>query len=430
MRSPDPRRLFLAAVLALATTGVAFSIRGDILDALRADLHLTRQQAGILLGPAFWGNTLAVIVGGALVDWLGMRRLLFVAFFGYVYAVGAIVFAPLPEAAVTPFYAGSGFLVVYSGMAALGMCQGLVEGVINPLSTALYPNDKTRRMNILHAWWPGGLIVGGCAAYAVTRALGLDAPGLAAAQATAGWKLKLGLVLVPAVAFAMLVRGQEFPETERVAAGVPAREMFREAVRPGFLLLFGCMWLAAATEVGSDQWISSLITQLTGMQGILILVYTAGIVFALRLFGSGISHRISPPAILTASAVLSFAGLLALAAVTSPLTAFVAATIFGAGKTFFWPVMLGMTAERFPKGGALLLAILGGAGNLAIAFILPVMGRWYDERGAAAAFGSMAALPAGLTVVFAAVWFWFRAKGGYRRVELEPAKEAGGTAAR
>lgn len=425
MRNPDPRRLFLASVFALIATGVAFSIRGDILDALTADLHLTRQQAGILLGPAFWGNTLAVIAGGALVDWLGMRRLLYVAFLGYVYSVAAILLAPLPEAAVTPFYADPGFLIVYSGMAALGMCQGLVEGVINPLCTALYPGDKTRRMNILHAWWPGGLIAGGLAAYAITRIMGLDAPGLPASLATTGWKLKLALVLVPAVIFALLIRRQHFPQTERVAAGVTAREMFREAVRPAFLLLFACMWLTAATEVGSDQWIASLITRLTGMQGILILVYTAGIVFALRFFGSGLSRRFSPPAILTGSAVLSCAGLLALASVTTPFTAFIAATVFGLGKTYFWPVMLGMTAERFPKGGALLLAIMGGAGNLAIAFILPVMGQWYDHHGAAAAFRSMAALPAVLTVVFALLWLSFRAAGGYRPVVLEHAAAAG-----
>ncbi len=424
MRSPDPRRLFLACVLALTTTGVAFSIRGDILDALTSDLHLTRQQAGILLGPAFWGNTVSVIAGGALVDWLGMRRLLYVAFCGYIYAIGAILLAPLPHSAVTPFYTGTGFLVVYSGMLALGMCQGLVEAVINPLCTALYPNDKTRRMNILHAWWPGGLILGGLAAYAMTRAMGLDAPDLPAGVASAGWRLKLGLVLAPAVAFAILLRGQRFPETERVAAGVPAREMFSEAMRPAFLLLFVCMWMTAATEVGSDQWIASLITRLTGMQGILILVYTAGIVFALRFFGSGLSHRFAPPAILTGSAVLSCAGLLALASVTSPLTAFLAATIFGVGKTFFWPVMLGMTAERFPKGGALLLAIMGGAGNLAIAFMLPMMGHWYDDQGAAAAFRYVAVLPAVLTLIFGGLWLWFRGKGGYRPVKLERADAA------
>jgi MFS family permease len=160
----NPRRLFLASCLALITTAVAFSVRGDILDVLAADLRITKQQTGILLGPAFWGNTLAVILGGALVDFLGMKRLLYGAFLGYVYAVSAILLAPRPAAPVDPFYSDPGFLLVYSGMLALGMCQGLVEGVINPLCTALYPEEKTLRMNVLHAWWPGGMIAGGLAA--------------------------------------------------------------------------------------------------------------------------------------------------------------------------------------------------------------------------------------------------------------------------
>jgi MFS family permease len=419
MRPVNPQRLFLASVLALVTTGVAFSIRGDILDALTADLHLTRKQTGILLSPAFWGNTLAVILGGALVDFLGMRRLLYVAFAGYVYAISAILLAPYPTAAVTPFYSDPGFLLVYSGMLSLGICQGLVEGVINPLCTAVYHADKTRRMNILHAWWPGGLIIGGLAAFALTRALSLDAPGISPAAATFGWKLKLSLILIPAAAFAIIIRREQFPETERVAAGIGSREMFAEALRPMFLVLFACMWLTAATEIGPDQWIGSLITRLTGMQGILILIYTAGIVFVLRFFGGALAHRFSPPGLLAISSVLSCIGLLALSAVTTPSAAFAAATIFGAGKTFFWPVMLGITAERFPKGGALLLAMMGGAGNLAIAFILPVMGGWYDEQGAAAAFRYVAVLPAVLTVVFGVLYFRFRNEGGYRAIRLE-----------
>lgn len=401
-----PARLFLAAVLALVTTGVAFSIRGDILDVLTEGLHITRRQAGVLLGPAFWGNTLAVILGGALVDFLGMRRLLLVAFGGYVFAVSAIVWAPRPGAPVEPFYSDPGFLLVYAGMLALGVCQGLVEGVINPLCTALYPGEKTRRMNILHAWWPGGMILGGLAAYAITVATPF------------GWRLKLALILVPAVAYVWLMRGERFPETERVAAGVGTREMFGEALRPMFLLMFATMWLTAATEIGPDQWVSSVITQLTGMQGILILVYTAGIVFALRFFGGGLAHRFSPPGLLAMSSVLSCAGLVALSGVTSPGTAFLAATVFGVGKAFFWPVQLGMTAERFPKGGALLLAVMGGAGNLAIAFILPMMGEWYDAQGAAAAFRYVAVLPAVLGVVFGGMWWGFRRRGGYRAVVL------------
>jgi len=425
MNPINPRRLFLASCLALITTAVAFSIRGDILDALTADLYISKQQAGILLSPAFWGNTLAVILGGALVDFLGMRRLLYVSFLGYVYAVLAILFAPRPPGPVAPFYSDPGFLLVYSGMLALGMCQGLVEGVINPLCTALYPDQKTHRMNVLHAWWPGGMIAGGLVAYVITRVMGLDAAGLPASLATLGWRIKLATVLVPAVGFVMLLRGQQFPRTERVAAGVPARDMFREALRPMFLLWFACMWLTAATEIGPDQWVGSLITRLAGMQGILILVYTAGIMFVLRFFGGTLARRLSPPGLLTLSALLSGLGLLALSNVSTPLHAFAAATVFGVGKTFFWPVMLGVTAERFPKGGALLLAIIGGAGNLSIAFILPVMGGWYDSEGAAAAFRHVAVLPAILTVVFGALYFHFRSRGGYRAIKLEKSVEGG-----
>lgn len=426
MNPINPRRLFAASCLALITTAVAFSIRGDILDALTADLQLTRQQAGILLGPAFWGNTLAVIIGGSVVDFLGMRRLLYVAFLGYVYAVAAIVFAPRPEAPAAVFYADPGFLLVYSGMLALGVCQGLVEGVINPLCTAIYPGEKTKRMNILHSWWPGGMIIGGLIAYGMTRVMGLDGPNAAASWVTFGWQAKLAVVLIPAVGFALLIRGQQFPVTERVAAGVSTSQMFRQTLQPMFLLLFACMWLTAATEIGPDQWVGSLITNLAGMHGILILVYTAGIMFLLRFFGGSLPHKLSPPGILTLSAALSAAGLWALSNVSTPAQAFAAATVFGVGKTFFWPVMLGVTAERFPKGGALLLAIIGGAGNLSIAFILPIMGAWYDNEGAAAAFRYVAILPLVLTVVFGGLFLYYKSQGGYKAIHLEQKGAASG----
>jgi len=422
MKPIHPRRLFIASCLALITTAMAFSIRGDILDALTADLHLNRQQAGILLGPAFWGNTLAVIIGGSIVDFIGMRRLLYAAFLGYVYAVLAIVFAPLPAVAAPVFYADPGFVFVYSGMLALGVCQGLVEGVINPLCTAIYPDQKTQRMNVLHSWWPGGMIVGGLIAYGITRAMVLDGTDVTARLATTGWQVKLAVVLVPAVGFASMIRGQQFPETERVAAGIPTGQMFRQALRPMFLLLFVCMWMTAATEIGPDQWVGSLITNMAGMHGILILVYTAGIMFLLRFFGGSLPRKLSPPGILTLSAALSAAGLWALSNVSTPPQAFAAATVFGAGKAFFWPVMLGVTAERFPKGGALLLAIIGGAGNLSIAFILPFMGRWYDNEGPAAAFRYVAVLPVILTLVFGGLFLHYRAQGGYKAIRLD--KEA------
>ena len=144
----------------------------------------------------------------------------------------------------------------------------------------------------------------------------------------------------------------------------------------------------------------------------------AGIMFALRFFGGPLINRFSPMAVLTASALLSAAGLFALSSVATPFQAFLAATVFGVGKTYFWPLMLGVTSERFPKGGALLLAIMGGTGTLSVAFILPIMGGWYDHHGAAAAFRYVGILPVLLAGVFGALFFYFQSRGGYRAVQL------------
>lgn len=401
---------------------MVFSIRGDILDALSSDFHLTKQQTGIILSPAFWGFTLSILVGGSLVDFFGMRRLLALSGWGYVAAISAIVFAPRPSAPAEPFYSNPGFLILYGGMLLLGLSQGLVEGVINPLIATLYPEEKTHKLNVLHAWWPGGLIIGGLTAYALTKLFGLDQPGLDPSKMTLGWQVKLATILIPAAGYLLLIRGQQFPATERVAAGVSNRQMLRETMRPMFLLLWLTMWMTAATELGPDQWVGSLITRLTGMQGILILVYTAGLMFVLRFFGGPMAHRFSPFGLLCLSAILSAAGLFGLSMVETPAQAFVAATLFGVGKTYFWPTMLGVTSELFPRGGALLLAIMGGTGNLATAFVLPVMGGWYDTAGASAAFRYVSVLPVICTVIFAALFVHFRRQGGYRAVSLTHAE--------
>ena len=86
--------------------------------------------------------------------------------------------------------------------------------------------------------------------------------------------------------------------------------------------------------------------------------------------------------------------------------------------------MLGVTSERFPAGGALLLAIMGGAGNLSVALILPLMGKIYDLRGPQLALRYVTLLPVILMVVFTAIWLSDRAKGGYRTVELAAGRGA------
>lgn len=405
-----PRRLFAASCIALITTSMVFSIRGDILDSLGADFRLTKEQLGLILGPAFWGFTLSILIGGSLVDFFGMRRLLLLSAAGYLFAPLAIIFAPRHQ--------GS-FGLLYGAMLVLGLSQGLVEGVINPLCATMFPNEKTRRMNILHAWWPGGLIIGGLASYAITKVLGLDAGVVPPEIRTFGWQIKLALISVPALIYTAMIWREQFPPTERAAAGVSNGDMARELLKPMFILWWLCMWMTASTELGPDQWVGSVITNLAGMQGILILVYTAGLMFLLRFFGGGLTQGMSPMVVLTASAILSGIGLYWLSTVNSPAQAFLAATVFGVGKTYFWPLMLGVTSERFPKGGPLALAVMGGTGNLAVAFILPMMGSWYDQFGASAAFRYVAILPVVLTAIFAGLYFYYRAQGGYRAVRLQ-----------
>src|SRR5690349_11940075 len=167
-------RLFFISCLALITTAVAFSMRGDALDGMRADFFLSNEQVGLALSPAFWGNTIAVLIGGAIADYLGMKRLLQLSSIGYIAAPLLIMFAPRPAAAVAPYYSDAGFQCLFGGMLLLGLSQGLVEAASNPLIAALYAQETTHRFSLLHAWWPGGLILGGLLAYALTKMMGLD----------------------------------------------------------------------------------------------------------------------------------------------------------------------------------------------------------------------------------------------------------------
>jgi MFS family permease len=372
---------------------------------------------GAILSPAFWGFTLSIIIGGSLVDWLGMRNLLLGSSVGYIVSILVILFAPRPTGPVDSLFAHTGTFILYTGMLVIGLAQGLVEAVINPLIATIYSNEKTHKLNVLHAWWPGGLVVGGLTAYAITKALGLE--GATGEALTFGWQVKLGVVILPALVFGAMIVGQRFPPTERIAAGVSTGEMVREMWRPMFLLWFVLMWMTAATELGPDQWMPSVMGQVAGIQGILFLVYTAGMMFVLRFFGGALAHRFSPMGLLALCSILSAVGLYALSYATTPLLAFGAATIFGVGKTYFWPTMLAVTSERFPRGGPLLLAIVGGAGMLSVSLILPLMGRWYDEHGAAAAFRYTAVIPVILTVIFGALFFYYRSRGGYKAVALD-----------
>src|SRR5581483_11542974 len=147
---------------------------------------------------------------------------------------------------------------------------------INPLVVTIYSNEKTKRLNMLHAWWPGGLIIGGLVALGLTLYF------------QASWQIKLALVMVPAVAYLVLALSLEYPPTERVTSNVSTADMWKQIGQPLFLLFWICMWMTAAAELGPDQWFPTVMGRLVPQlnpsagSGILFLVYTAGLMFIVR----------------------------------------------------------------------------------------------------------------------------------------------------
>ena len=403
------QRLFVASCISLVTTSMVFAIRGDVAEPMRLAFQLTNEQLGLIFSPAFWAFTIAIFISGALVDMVGMRALHVLSAIGYFVGIGLVLLAPHPAAPVASLFDNTGTTLLYAGFLVMGLSQGLVEGVINPLVATIYSDQKTKRLNMLHAWWPGGLIVGGLLAVALTQAF------------DASWQVKLGTILVPAAVYLVMALTMAYPETERVTSNVSTGDMWREAAKPLFLMLFVCMWMTAAAELGPDQWFPSVMGALVPkLQGVLFLVYTAGLMFVLRTFGSGIAHK-SPIGTLFVCSILTGLGLYWLGSLepgASAIVAFAAATLFGVGKTYFWPTMLGVTAEQFPRGGALLISLMGGAGMLSVAVALPIMGARIDTLGPAAALRMVAVLGGILAVVFGALFFYFKARGGYRAIQL------------
>ena len=428
-------KLFLVSVIALTTTGLAFSIRTSIAGDLQTiffdpiDKLRSAEMIGSVLGVTFLGFAFTIAIGSPLLDFFGMGRMLGLSSLCLISGTLVVIFAEQLRGGFRD--PASIYRILWTGMLITGIGQGLVETVINPLAATVYPDDKTHKLNVLHAWWPGGIIIGGLL-------------GLVVGQVGLGWQAKMALVLLPAAAFGVLSIGTRFPPTERVASGVSTGEMFKEVTRAFFVLWFLSMFLTAAAELGPGQWVDLALTRTVGMKGIWLLIYVSGLMFVMRHFAGPLAHKLSPVGLLWVSCLLASAGLLLLSVAHSPVTGLLAATVWGTGVCYMWPTMLAAASERFPRGGALLMGLMGTGGTLSIYFVLPEMGKVFDRAkigaaGGEAAFNALtgerlnevltvaaqtsfryvAILPAILLVVFGAIWIYDQLGGGYKPVKLE-----------
>jgi MFS family permease len=351
MQAVNRNQLFVASCLALLVTSLSFGIRAGILDRLGVQFHLNASQLATIAGTAFWGFPLAVIIGGMLVDIIGMKRLLMLAFVLHMAGIVLTIFA-------------QGFWSLFISTLCIGLANGTVEAACNPLVTALYPNDKTTKLNHFHLWFPGGIFLGTLIVYFFDKA-------------ALNWQIQIGIMILPALIYGYIFSKQKFPVTERVAAGISTSEMYRSLLNPLFIFMIICMFGTAITELFTAQWIDLLLKNVTD-NAILVLTLTAGVMVLGRGLAGPVVHRLSPTGVLLISAILASVGLYLLGHSTGS-TIYIGALVFGMGVCYFWPTMLGFVSENLPKTGAVGINLMGGAGMFAVSIYMQFMGGYYDK---------------------------------------------------
>jgi len=425
MNNKHDKILFWGCFIALITTSYAFISRMILCGGqFVTDFGLDKVAVGELQGAGVWPFGVSIIVFSLFIDRIGYKVAMIFSFVCYVlYTLMAIAaYGAIQGVTGDELIAAQkkGYFLLYWGSIILALGNGTVEAYINPVVATLFKQDKTKWLNILHAGWPAGLVLGGLCTIALAT--------------NADWRITLGLILVPAIVFFTMLIGVTFPRSEREQAGVGYLDMLKEfgvfgafvgfglviaqlgqvfgwshtvswvltgVVVVGFAALtksFGRLILAfliiimmplATTEIGTDGWISSLMEEpmkLAGHHPGWVLVYTSAIMMVLRFFAGPIIHKLSPLGLLATCSVLAIIGLTALSKMETAgmFAIFAAATLYAIGKTFFWPTMLGVTSEQCPKGGALTLNAMGGIGMLAVGILgFPFIGYLQESTATA-----------------------------------------------
>jgi len=490
--------------MAILAAGVGFALRGGIFGAWASEYGFTATQLGAIGGAGFSGFCFGIIIGGVLVDKFGYGKLIALALLGHILSAVVTFGASTPQNA---------YDFLYWGMFIFAYANGTLEAVANPLVATTFPQNRTHYLNILHASWPLGMVVGAVASYA----LGAHGLGL-------GWKGQLSFYLVPTIAYAVMFMGQTFPKSEAALKGANFGEMFKDVgllggavacylvalffggATTGFVIggvlliivgvitrfalgsillfvLFVTHALVGAVELGTDSWIEAITGNLfTADQGKWLFIWTSAIMFGLRFCAEFIEKKIgSPIALLVTAAVLAVVGLRLASGMDSFVVALFALGIYALGKTFFWPTMLAVVGDRFPRSGAVAMSIMGGIGMLSAGliggpglgyakdrftaealqkdapaayaaakssseskflFLAPVTavdGKKLEEAKAAGAKGTadqkaiVAAnqagdratlkadsyIPLAMAVIFLALLFYFKSIGGYRALKIE-----------
>jgi predicted MFS family arabinose efflux permease len=367
--------LFTAALANAVRAGAAGAMKTDLLDPINA--QRSGEMIGTVLGSSFLGFALSLLVLSPLLDRIGAKRVVLLASACFIVGPVLVLLAPMAGDSV--------YTLLNVAMVIWGFGWGATEASINPVTATLYPDDKTGKLNSLHAYWPAGIIVGGLLSVLFFKQLELS------------WQMLVGLTIIPGALTGLWAMRHSFPQTESSAAGVTFNEMMAEPFkRPSFWIFFAIMFLTASAELAPGAWVDVALTQTVGFSGILVLVYVSAIMFVMRHFAGALAHRFSDMGLLLMCTIPAGIGLYLLSVANSPVTALVAATAWAFGVCFMWPTMLAAVSRRYPKSGPWGIGLIGFAGALAIYFVLPQLGKIYDtakleKAGGEDAFAALAA---------------------------------------
>ncbi|MBX2916912.1 MAG: MFS transporter [Cyclobacteriaceae bacterium] len=391
-------RLFYASCFALITTAFSFSIRAGILPELGRTFDLTNEQLGFINQMWFLGFPISMVLGGIFYSSIGPKKIMIFAFVSHIIGIVLTIFS-------------GGYTGLLISTLFIGLGNGCTEAACNPLIATSYSGKQMNTlMNRFHMWFPGGIVLGSLISLAMTKM-------------ELGWEAQIWIIVIPTLIYAYLFYGQTFPETKGEAGSLTAN--LKAMATPLFVFICACMTLTAISEFGPQQW-TGIIMAKSGAEPMVILALVTGLMAVGRYFGGEFVHKFDQTGVLLGSAIFTALGIFLFSTQTGSMV-YVAAIVFAIGVCYFWPNMIGFTAEKMPATGAIGMSVVGAFGMFSTSIWQPIIGGWIDSaKETATASGltgdamelaagqatlkTMVTFPAILIVLFAILLFWMRSR--------------------
>lgn len=395
----NANRLFYGSCFALITTAFSFAIAAGILDQLKTELELTASQTGLITSMWFLGFPISMVIGGLIYHKVGGKVIMQFAFFAHAVGILMLIFS------------GSYMWLLIANL-LIGLGNGCTEAACNPMIADAYEGNRMSKMlNRFHMWFPGGIAIGSLLSGFMTD---FEITG----------QTQVWLLLVPTVIYAYMFYGQSWPKAKMQEAATLSGNL-KAMASPLFIFIGVCMALTAISEFGPNQWVGLILSK-SGAHPMIILALTAGLMAIARYFGGDMVAKFNQTGVLLGSAVLATIGIYLFSTQTGAMS-YVAAIIFALGIAYFWPNMLGLTATKIPKSGALGMSVIGAIGMFSTSIFQSIIGGWIDsDRATASAngltgdelelvagqetMGTMVLFPAILIVLFTILYFWLKNK--------------------